>query len=247
MKSIFITSLLILLHISVFAQQKIHFQAKDGLKVTADLYMKHQQLASFIILFHQAGWSRGEYAEIALKLNEMGFNCLAVDQRSGGTVNGVTNETKIEAQKSAKGTTYIDAITDMEAAIAYVKNKYTPKKMIIWGSSYSSALALKLAGDQPDQVDAVLAFAPGEYFTRLGKPADFIKQSAQHIKQPAFITSAKNEKQNWWTIYQAIPSEAKAYYLPETTGNHGSRALWDKFSDSEGYWNAVTPFLMKLK
>ena len=34
----------------------------------ADLYIAHDASAPFILLFHQAGWSRGEYLEIAPKL-----------------------------------------------------------------------------------------------------------------------------------------------------------------------------------
>jgi len=72
--------------------QKVTFPSTDGLMLTADLYMPHPKTAPFIVLFHQARWSRGEYREIAPKLNEMGFNCLAMDQRSGGEVNDVKNE-----------------------------------------------------------------------------------------------------------------------------------------------------------
>lgn len=71
----------------------INFEAKDGLIVTADLFAPHPNETPFIILFHQAQWSRGEYIEIAPKLNKMGFNCMAVDLRSGGNVNDITNET----------------------------------------------------------------------------------------------------------------------------------------------------------
>lgn len=228
------------------AQELIEFESKDGLKVTADLYKPHVK-APFIVLFHQAGWSRGEYKEIAPKLNEMGFNCLAVDQRSGGEVNGVVNQTKARAEKAGKGTTYVDALQDMEAALDFVKRNYQPSKLIIWGSSYSSALSLKLAGDRSDEIDAVLAFAPGEYFRRLGKSADYVTTSARKIKKPTFITSAKSEKTNWWGIYEAIPTTDKQFYLPSTKGNHGSRALWEKFSDNSGYWEAVKKFLNKVK
>lgn len=67
----------------------ITFPSKDGLTLTADLYIMHDKSAPFIVLFHQARWSRGEYEEIAPRLNMMGFNCMAVDLRSGGQVNGV--------------------------------------------------------------------------------------------------------------------------------------------------------------
>lgn len=246
MKKLLPLSFILCLSFWAHAQQTIEFAAKDALKITADVYKTHEK-APFIILFHQAGWSRGEYKEIAPKLNEMGFNCMAVDQRSGGEVNGVKNETKARAEKAGKKTAYLDAIPDMKAAIAYVRKTYQPEKLIIWGSSYSSALALKLAGDQQEQIDAVLAFAPGEYFKRFGQPKDYITQSAKNISIPAFITSAKSEKNNWWKIYEAIPSTTKSYYLPETAGNHGSRALWMEFIDNQGYWKAVTTFLNQLK
>jgi len=200
----------------------------------------------FIILFHQAGWSRGEYIEIAPKLNKMGFNCLAVDLRSGGAVNGVKNLTNQNAKDAGKSTSYIDAIPDMLGAIDYAKENYAQGKLIIWGSSYSSALALKLAGDNPDKIDAVMAFAPGEYFGNRAK-SRYITSSAKNISKPVFITSAKNEKDNWWGIYEAIPTGNKSYYLPQTSGNHGSRALWEKFADSSGYWEAVTKFLNSIK
>ena len=44
-------------------------------------------------------------------------------------------------------------------------------------------------------------------------------------------------------IHAAIPGDAKASFLPETRGNHGSRALWARFEDSPAYWEAVTSFL----
>lgn len=225
-----------------WGQEKVSFKAGDGLEVVADLYKAHDQ-APFIILFHQAGWSRGEYREIAPKLNEMGFNCMAVDQRSGGAVNNVSNETNANAKKENKKTKYADAIPDIEAAVSYVKENFNPDKLIIWGSSYSSALVLKVAGDNAGMVDAVMSFAPGEYFGS----KDFISSSAKNLEIPVFITSAKSEKNNWWGIYEAIPSTKKSYYLPTTAGNHGSRALWNKFSDAGGYWSAVTEFLKSLE
>jgi len=229
-----------------FSQKKITFKASDGLEITADLYVSNPIENSFIILFHQAGWSRGEYLEIAPKLNELGFNCMAVDQRSGGEINNVINETHQLAEKQKLGTVYTDAEVDIKSAIEFIKKEYpNAKKLIIWGSSYSSALVLKIAGERND-IDAVLSFAPGEYFEDLGKPADYVTQSAKNIVVPVFITSAKAEKPNWWKIYQTIPSIGKDYFLPETAGQHGSRALWERFSEHKLYWEAVTAFLNRL-
>ncbi|WP_378177995.1 alpha/beta hydrolase [Aquimarina sp. SS2-1] len=230
-----------LLTLAVYSQKTIDFPSKDGLMITADVY-EADNSNQFIILFHQAKWSRGEYLEIAPKLTKLGYNCLAVDQRSGLIINERLNHTAREAKKNDKKTGYIDAYQDVEAAIAYVKETYNPEKIIIWGSSYSSSLVLKYAGDHPNAIHGVVSFSPGEYFT----PKNFITTSAANIKVPVFITSAKNEKKNWSDIYEAIPSDKKQYFLPATKGNHGSRALWETFSDHRSYWIAVKDFLKTI-
>lgn len=220
----------------------------EELAVTGDLYARiKKQDAPFIILCHQAGWSRGEYREIAPKLNELGFNCLAIDQRSGGEVNDVLNLTNQRAIAENKETNFADAEPDMIEAVKWVRKKRPEAKIILWGSSYSAALALRIAGEHPDLVDGVMAFAPGEYFERFGKPKDWITNSAGKIEVPVFITSAKNEVSKWKGIFDAIPGSTKSSFIPETKGNHGSRALWEKFDDHEAYWKNVEAFLGQFK
>lgn len=242
MKILFLIFSLVL-GIAAQAAETIKIKASDGVEVTVDLHISHPDTVPFIVLFHQAGWSRGEYQEIAPILNQLGFNCMAVDQRSGNAVNGVQNQTFVSARRMMKETKYVDALPDMNAAINHAKTYLAKGDLIIWGSSYSSALALKLAGDRPADIDGVLAFSPGEYFQSMGKPKDYITTSASAIQCPSFITSARNEKDSWSGIHESIPTESKSFYLPETSGNHGSRALWSKFSDSQGYWDAVAAFL----
>lgn len=231
---------------SVYAFQTVAFPSEDSLLITADVYLEHPPTAPFILLFHQAGFSRGEYREIAPRLNEMGFNVMAIDQRSGEAANGVKNETAARAKAQGKPTTYLDALQDMKDAIRYAKTNYVKDKFIIWGSSYSAALVLKIAGDTPHVADGVLAFAPGEYFSRFGKSKAFITQSAQHISVPVFITSAKSEKRRWFSIFQKIPSRDKQFFLPETEGIHGSRALWKSTPEHAEYWKAVEKFLQQF-
>ena len=226
-------------------KETITFSSNDSITITADIYKAHPDDAPFILLFHQAGWSRGEYKETAPKLNRLGFNCMAVDQRSGGEVNEVINQTKLEADKAGKKTTYIDALADLEAALKYAKTKFPKSKIILWGSSYSAALVIKIAGDHVDLIDGVLAFSPGEYFKDLGGGADYITKSAKNVKCPLFVTSAKNEKSYWEDIFNAVPSKSKYSFLPKTEGSHGSRALWSKFKDHKVYWNEVEGFLKK--
>ncbi len=231
---------------AVKAVETFTFASEDGLPITADLYLQHAKDAPFIVLFHQAGWSRGEYQEIAPRLVELGFNCMAVDQRSGGAINGVVNRTKKAAVAKKLQTRYIDALPDMRAALHYLKTTYPKAKRIAWGSSYSSALVLVLAGQHPELVDAVLAFSPGEYFARYGKSKLFVTKEASAISVPVFITSAKSEASEWKEILAAIPSKRKTGFLPKTAGKHGSRALWSVQPDAVAYWDAVIPFLKSI-
>lgn len=225
--------------------EKVTFDAADGLSVTADLYVQHPETNPFIVFFHQAGWSRGEYRPIVQSFLDMGFNCMAVDQRSGAKINDVVNETAGRASEAGLGTTFVDAIPDMKAAILYARAHYAKGRLAIWGSSYSAALVLHIAHEFPRDVHVVLSFSPGEYFTRFGKSASFVTDAAAKMTQAAFITSAQNEQQQWQGIYDAIPHKEKSFFLPETAGNHGSRALWQSFADSDAYMSAVKEFLAK--
>jgi pimeloyl-ACP methyl ester carboxylesterase len=230
--------------IQINAQKTINFETDDSVTVTADLYLLHDKDAPFILFFHQAGWSRGEYIEIAPWVNNLGFNAMAVDQRSGGEVNNIKNRTKKDAANKGKSTKYLDALHDMMAAVYYGRAHFPDAKLIIWGSSYSSALVLKIAGEHPYLISGVLAFSPAEYFVRFGKPDDYITQSAKKIQLPVFISSARNEADRWMPIFESIPSKFKTGFIPEGKGNHGSRALWKEKSDHEEYRKAVKEFLL---
>lgn len=228
--------------------KSISFNAADGLLVSADSYIAHtDSSAPLILLFHQAGSSRGEYLEIAPRLNKLGFNCIAVDLRSGEYARGKDNETAIRASKKNLPTAYVDALPDITAALQYARAHYSQSRLIAWGSSYSAALVLKVAGDQPQLVDAVVAFSPGEYFAHQGKSKTWIRESARNIKAPTFITSSKKEANDWAPIYDVIDTTLRHRFIPVTAGHHGSKALWKKYADSPAYWDAITEFLAEFK
>jgi hypothetical protein len=116
--------------------------SRDGLKVTMDLYFGPDVEGverPFIVLCHQAGWSRGEYGEIGRKLVKLGYNSVAIDQRSGGAVNGVENETAQWAAKQEKGTEFADAQQDIEAALEWARSNAHGAPVIAWGTAVSSS------------------------------------------------------------------------------------------------------------
>ena len=245
MKKITIILMIFLTFISAKEPKHITFLSSDGVRISANLYMEYNDTKKpFIVLFHRAGWSRGEYEEIAPKLNKLGFNCMAIDQRSGDEVNLVENETKKDAIKKGKPTTYLDAINDIKSALKYAREHFAKGKLVAWGSSYSASLVIVVVANDNSLADAVISFSPGEYFSRFGKSKDWVAKEASKLKVPIFITSAKNEKSRWINIYNAIKSP-KVYYLPPKGGVHGSETLWEEYEESKGYWKAVEKFLKK--
>ena len=224
---------------SALELKEIEFPSEDGLIITADLYQAHEApKAPMILLFHQAGSSRGEYRTIAPRLNDLGFNAMAIDQRSGRSFDGVKNQTVPRAKKAKKGRKYKHALPDLRAAIAFARKAYPESPLIIWGSSYSSPLVLKLAAEQ-GLADGVLAFSPGEYFG-----GSWIRDTAGDITIPTFITSAKNETRKWRRIFDAVGTEKKVGFKPPKQGKHGSSALHSRQGKkADPYWQAVEAFL----
>lgn len=227
-----------------FGSEIVTFPSEDGLLVTAVVDAPYKNgMTSVIVLFHQAGSSRGEYTDIAPWLNTLGYNCMAVDQRSGNSSRGIDNETALRARQENRLTGYVEALPDIRAALVYARRHYGKAGVIAWGSSYSAALVLKIAGHDPALMDGVLAFSPGEYFGRAGKSATWIKDAVRNIKMPVFISSARSEAGQWSDIYAAIEPARKRKFIPETDGRHGSRALWERYPDSVAYRVAVKNFL----
>jgi dienelactone hydrolase len=220
----------------------VDFPTAGGIEARADLYEPKSRSETLILLFHQAGWSRGEYREIAPKLVEAGYRVMAVDQRSGGAVNGVANETAQRAAQKGQPRDYLHAYADLEAALVHAHNKLKAKRVIVWGSSYSASLVLRLAAEHSQEVTAVIAFSPGEYFEK-DKGPRYVESLARRVTQPVLVTSSRDERKQAKPIFDAAATKRKILFTPATKGRHGSRALWSESPDHEVYWAAVNEFL----
>ncbi|WP_420386569.1 alpha/beta hydrolase [Roseivirga sp.] len=224
-----------------FQPKAVSFQAKDGLKISGNLY-EIDPSAPVILLCHQAGYNKAEYLDIAPRLNELGYNCLAIDQRSGGPFANQANETATLAQSEGKTPTMLDARQDITAAINYLSGRYD-QKVIVWGSSYSSSLALMELNNS--QVKAVIAFSPGNYF---GEEAQPLQEVLKDTQKPYLVTSSKTESEAVSELLKPDKMNSlQMQFIPESDGFHGSRAVWIGQKGAEEYWNALKDFLKKLQ
>ena len=224
---------------SMMAVTPVNFMADDGLTVSGQYYRATTPKA-LILLFHQANSSKDEYATIAPRLVDMGYSALAIDQRSGGAMFG-KNQT---AARMTTPVTYGDALHDLDAALSWSRTMQVP--IIIWGSSYSSALVFQLAAKHPKDITAVLAFSPGEYLGP-GKP---VSMAAAKVKVPVFVTVASDptELTQAKAIFAALTGPGNKLYVP-SAGIHGSSTLiaTRNAKGAEANWTAVADFLKSIR
>jgi len=244
MKKIFLF-LLLAISLTGYSQKSnnvktITFITKDSLKITADLYTT-RKAKGFIVLCHQAGFSRGEYVNTAKILQKMGYSALAIDQRSGKKANGIKNETYIEAKFYGYPISYLDAKPDIETAVDYAFKLNHNKPIILVGSSYSSSLVLLIAATN-EKVKAVASFSPGEYLKGVN-----LAESIKNLNKPTFITSSKSEINQTANVVRFVNTKYVTHFKPTVTGKHGSKALWESNAGHETYWKAFSSFLKGIK
>ena len=219
--------------------------AADGVKVYGEFWPAAAPGAPLILAFHQAGSSHAEYTPIAPRLNRAGFSVLAIDQRSGGNEFGGRNKTVAALGRSS---TYDAALPDLEAALAWGRERAQGAPLLVWGSSYSAALVFVLAARHPADISGLLAFSPGEYL----RSPNAVGEAARALRVPAFVdqSSAKDEIDAARSILAlATASADKTQFIPARHGVHGSATLRGDRNPAgaEENWTAVLAFLAKFK
>lgn len=223
----------------------LKLKAADGLEITADFYDTGDKSKPIILYGHRAMSSRGEYRVIASRLAKLGYNGIAIDMRSGQAFAGVANETT--AAWTAKDPSlppvirdfgYDNSKPDMEAALQWIKQQGFTGPLILWGSSYSSSLAILLAS-KDSAVDAVLAFAPGEWLQKKGSVAE----AAAKLKRPTLVVHPKAERSAGEPVIQALPNKE---LVMDYEILHGSNTLL-KGTNRAATWETVIKFLASVK
>lgn len=221
---------------------EVWLTAGDGIPIRGDLYAiegDETKSAPMILLFHQAGSNRGEYAEIAPRLNELGFHALAIDQRSGGERWGFENETVKQLGESMD---YLSALGDLEAALRWKTERGYKGKTLAWGSSYSAALVFLLAAKH-SEIDGVLSFSPGEY---LDKRRDEVSRAAKQLSQPVIVLTPDEERARAQPIVDVISSKDATFVIPEQAVHGSSMLVEARNPGAKAIWTDVRKFLAKF-
>ena len=236
----FFTLVILLSSFNVIRKKTVNFSSSDGLQLTADEYIIEQD-NPYILLFHQQESSRGEYNDIARKLCKMDYNCLAVDIRNGGSNNAVSNETVKRCRENRCPSGTADIENDILSAIKYASEK-SNLPVILFGSGANGSLCLKMAKEH-DNVRAVVAMSPGEYFL----PEINIQDTIADLRKPVFVTSSLSEFPYVSEIVSGVPEDyLKAFEPVMGEGGWGTHSLSSEIENHSEYWLALLLFFKEL-
>lgn len=225
---------------NVISKKTVSFSSVDSLQITADEYIIEQD-NPYILLLHQQQSSRGEYTAIAPKLCKMDYNCLAVDLRNGGNDNYISNETVKRCRETRCPLRPADVEGDIIAAINYASEK-SNHPVILFGSGANSSLCLKIAREN-DNVRAVVAMSPGEYFL----PDLNIRDTITNLKKPLFVTSSLTEFPYVKEIVSGVSEEYLNAFEPKMgEGARGTLSLSTETENHSEYWLALLLFFKDL-
>lgn len=241
MKQFLVIFCLFALPVLSIGQKQIAFFSEDSLSITADLYVQDKDFP-YVVFFHQAGSSRGEYREIAPRFLKMGYNALVVDLRSGKESNFVQNQTAAKANELNLAREMIDARQDIRAATQYAQQLSNNQAVLVFGSSYSASLVLEEA-TRDSLINAVIAFSPGEYFR-----GHSVKNSIEGLSIPFFVSGSQAEKNYIQDLVSLTASPRGTIFIPENGfGKHGASSLWNSNENASEYWLALVMFVRSLE
>lgn len=235
----YITAIICSLLLSfAYGQRGLTFYATDQVEIYADYYETFAESNKYMLMFHQAEYSRGEFQQIAERMIKLDFNCLAVDMRHGKEINYVNNETAIKAKQSGMNVTLLSCENDILAAINYVYSIDPYAQIFLMGSSFSASLCLKVARERGD-IKAVIAYSPGEFFGTMS-----VAEAIKGLQVPTYIYCTQNEYPYVTQLASGITAAKQVIFKPEEgNGAHGAQTLWWDSDTREECWLSLLFFL----
>ena len=160
--------------------ERVTYQAEDGLRIVADFYPPTEGgPAPAVLLLHQSGGSRGQWADLIPDILDWGYAVLAPDLRSFGESTAIVRDGKEEKYKLGD---LNDLALDVAAAIDYLKTRpeVDATGIGVVGASVGGNLAYVASGTFPE-VKATVSMSPSgspEGGALLGKDVSGFKPRA---------------------------------------------------------------------
>lgn len=185
--------------------------AADGAQLAASFYPPASAApAPGVLLLHQLGGSRADWAIFAKDLQAQGFAALALDLRGHG--------------QSAKPEDWTQALGDARAAweVLRARPEVEASLTAIVGASIGANLALMLGANNPDVV-TVIALSPGVDYHGL-KPSSLL---GNYGERPVYLIASQDDGYSYDSVKQmaALAPRAETFYFAKA--GHGTAMFSD--------------------
>jgi alpha-beta hydrolase superfamily lysophospholipase len=197
--------------------QKVRFKTEDGLEIVGNYFPTEKNDAPAVVLLHMMPEVKESWNDFARKLNNEGFQCLAIDLRghgeSGGGPDGSRKFSDEEHQKS---------INDVFSAVEFFVDKGIPvEKISLVGASIGANLSIIFQSGNK-KIKACVALSPGLNYRGIE-----IEHSAKDLKEEqAIFLVAGGESDEYSTetvikIFDSIKCNNKKKMIFDDAG-HGT-------------------------
>ena len=222
----------------------LEIETADGVTAFGEVHGDPANARALILLFHQGGANaHAEYASIIPRLTRNGYAAIAIDARAGGNMLGGVNRTM---EGVGGDPHYCEAYPDLEATLEVAQELAAGLPIIVWGSSYGGALALRLASEHADVIAGLLAFSPAGGEAMGDCPAD---RFAAGVTVPTLVLRPRAEAVLEHVVAQTTRFGELGFRIHVADpGVHGSSMLNPERTGGnvELTWETVLEFLGEL-
>ncbi len=184
----------LVLYVPAFAAggkvEHVAFTTQDGFFLKGDYYPGRPG-GPVVLLLHQLGSTRADYAGLARLLQSRGMNALAYDARGHGesTIKG-GEPVRTVTWEDFSNRDFLDMTKDITAALKFLREKKGVGKapVGIVGASIQSSTALVYAASHPE-VKALALLSPGLGYHDI----DTLRPMKRYGRRPVFIAASEED------------------------------------------------------
>lgn len=201
----------------------IKLKTSDGIEISGDFWPAGTQNAPAGILLHMMPATKESWKDFARKLNQEGFQCLAIDLRGHGESengpDGFRDFTEEEHQQSIK---------DAETATEFFVSKGVPmEKIFLAGASIGANLCLQFQSMHPE-IRASILLSPGLNYK--GIETEAMVKKLKDNQSLFLIAGGGNDEYSTETVnklYNLAQSLNKELKIFENAG-HGTSIFYEE-------------------
>lgn len=195
--------------------EAIKLKTKDGVEISGDYYAAPVSGAG-VLMLHMMPATRKSYLSFAMKIQEAGWQGLAIDLRGHGE-----SQDGPAGYQLFKDEDHQKSILDVEAGAEFLKLKGA-KEIYLAGASIGANLSLQYLAEH-SEAKAALLLSPGLNYR--GIKTDELIKKVYHTKA-IFLTAAKDDDYSYETVqglYEILPEGVTRELKLFDSGGHGTK------------------------